>query len=451
MNISGKTPLFRAKKIESELGVKEVYLKLEGTNPYGHKIDRVSEVLIRDAMIQHKRHILVDGSKDYINSMMYFAEVNDLKVVVPQFKNEKWKRTSFKNEQILNLTRAKFENKISFIEELCLEHNYYNAANGHNNRHLSILALEDIGDEIAEKLKGQVSTVFTQLSYGHTVSSLYNGFVRTWVQGEIEKYPKIISSTIPKGNAIYDDYKKNFQLEDLDSYQIEENKYTRHLFIKDSMLLEETLKAVHDTGGEILSIDTGLLIESANYLKKKENILLTTEEAYSFAGFYKMAKEGKLEDGKHVVVLNNGKSDIQIERVEDFSKYSPDDLVGFVTEWLMEYKDSVEETKDAILNAMEKGFVYIAYRNGKVQGICVVVNLGFETFIPKYHLAYIGTKVGNKGRGIASELISQVVDVTGGNISLHVDIGNSRAEKLYEKFGFKHKYNRMIYSDEGKI
>lgn len=450
MNISGKTPLFRAKKIESDLGVKEVYLKLEGTNPYGHKIDRVSEVLIRDAMIQNKEYIFVDGSRDYINSMLYFAEVNDLKVVIPQFKNEKWKRTKYKSEQIINLTRTKFDNKISFIEEYCMENNYYNAANGHNNRHLSILALEDIGDEITEKLKGQVSTVFTQLSYGHTVSSLYNGFVRNWVQGEIERYPRIVSSTIPKGNAIYDDYKKNFQIDDLDSYDIDINKYTRHLFINDSMLLEETLKAVHDTGGEILSIDTELLIESTKYLKKLENIVLTTEEAYSFAGFYKLAKEGKIEDGKHVIILNNGKSDIQIERLEDFSKYSPDDLVGFVTEWLMQYKDSVGETKDAIYNAMNNGFVYVAYRNGKVQGICIVVNLGFETFIPRYHLAYIATKAGNKGRGIASELISEVVEVTEGNVSLHVDIGNSRAEKLYEKFGFKHKYNRMIFTGEGK-
>ncbi len=448
MNISGKTPLFRAKKIESELGIKEIYLKLEGTNPYGNKIDRVSEVIIRDAMIQNKKYILVDGSRDYINSMIYFAETSDLKAVVPQFKNEKWKKAKYKDDKIINMTKMKFENKASFIEEYCLENNYYNAANGHNNRHLSIIALEDIGDEITEKLKGNVSTVFTQLGYGHTVSSLYNGFVRNWVQGDIEKYPKIVSSTIPKGNAIYDDYKKNFQLEDLDSYDIDVNKYTRHLFTEDSMLLEETLKAVHDTGGTILSIGTDLLIESANYLRKKEHIVLTTEEAYSFAGFYKLAKEGKIQDGKHVIILNNGKSDIQIERIDSFDKYSPDELVGFVTEWLMQYKDSVEETKDAILNAMKNGYIYVAYRNGKIQGICVIVNLGFKDFIPSYHLAYIATKEGNKGRGIASELISQAVEVTEGSISLHVDIGNSRAEKLYEKFGFKHKYNRMIYTGE---
>lgn len=35
-----------------------------------------------------------------------------------------------------------------------------------------------------------------------------------------------------------------------------------------------------------------------------------------------------------------------------------------------------------------------------------------------------------------------------GNLSLHVDFGNDRATNLYEKFGFKKSYIRMIYHEE---
>jgi threonine synthase len=210
MNIAGKTPLLRAKKLEQELGVKEIYLKLEGANPFGNKFDRIAEVLVKDALMQNKKIIFVDGSQDYINSVSQFALRNDVNIKIPLFKNERWKRSKFSEEQIINMTEEVFENKVSFLENFCIEKGYYYGSNGYNNKHLSSLALEKIGDEIATRLHGDISTVFTQLSYGHTVSSLYNGFVRKWVQGEINKYPKIFSGTIPKGNVIFDDYKKKF-------------------------------------------------------------------------------------------------------------------------------------------------------------------------------------------------------------------------------------------------
>ena len=96
---------------------------------------------------------------------------------------------------------------------------------------------------------------------------------------------------------------------------------------------------------------------------------------------------------------------------------------------------------------MEKGHILLASRNGKYEGVCIVANTGFEYFHPHYHLAYIGTEKSSKGRGLATELIQRAIDLTDGSISLHVDLDNKGAKKLYEKLGFKHVYNRMIYYD----
>ena len=38
----GKTPLMRSLKLEKALGIEEIYLKLEGANPFGNKYDRIS-------------------------------------------------------------------------------------------------------------------------------------------------------------------------------------------------------------------------------------------------------------------------------------------------------------------------------------------------------------------------------------------------------------------------
>jgi threonine synthase len=66
-------------------------------------------------------------------------------------------------------------------------------------------------------------------------------------------------------------------------------------------------------------------------------------------------------------------------------------------------------------------------------------------FFPKYHLSYIATKSNIRGIGIATQLIKKVIDLTGGNFSLHVEIDNKRAIRVYEKMGLKKTYYRMFY------
>ena len=102
MKQSGRTPLLRARQLEKLLDVGEIYIKLEGANPTGHKYDRVGEIMIRDAIARGYECVLVNGSVNYIKSLQYFAELNDIEVLIPQFKNEAWKLKRFKSEYILN-------------------------------------------------------------------------------------------------------------------------------------------------------------------------------------------------------------------------------------------------------------------------------------------------------------------------------------------------------------
>ena len=442
----GKTPLMRSLKLEKALGIEEIYLKLEGANPFGNKYDRISETLVKDSIIQNKKGLLIDGPSDYIKSMVSYAQHYELQVKIALFKNEQWKKSLFQNLTFADFRRNNLNNKHEIIDSFCKNNNYYNASNIYGNKNLGIISLQKISEEISERL-GNASTVFTQLSNGFTVSGIYNGFLNKWVEGEINKYPQIFSCTIPHGNAIYKDYKKSLELNEIsiDDYDVKVNKYTKNLFADEGALLQETLNAIYDTDGKIIPVDEALLKESVQFLRKQENISLTTQEGYSFAGFYKLAREGKLKKGRHVIILNNGKSDLDLKRIENFNEYSKETITQWTKDWLQDYSDTFNETEEAIEKAMENGYIIMALRNNVPQGIGVVVNLGFKKVIPTYHLVYIGTKEGNKGRGIASELINNLVDITGGKLSLHVDLENKRARTLYQKLGFKTAYYRMIY------
>lgn len=446
MNIAGKTPLFRARKLENLLGVKKIYLKLEGANPYGHKYDRLAEFLIKDALLKQKEGILAEGPMAFIQSVILFGNASGMPVTVPMSRSVQ-NRAKLKGEYTLtDVKRSKKMNYRHFVDVFCQEHNLYNGFNGYANVNKSILAMEEIGDELYDKFGDAIDTIFLQLSYGIGLKGMYNSFERRIIKGISLQTPSLISCTIPNGNAIYEEYKKTFGTSEESGLEVISDKYSKYLKISDTELVQSSLDAVYDTRGTMLAIHEDMLIESAKQLRIKEGVHVSIPEAYSLAGLFQMAKKGQLKDGIHIVVLNDGKSHLKLEHVKK-NQYTQDQLHQFVDAFLKQYSDSFEEIVDAIANALERGTIILAKRGDIVQGIAVVVHMGFQDFIPTYHLGYIGTKEGNEGRGIATELLEEVVSFTDGNVSLHVDIENKRAMRVYEKIGFKHCYNRMIYKN----
>lgn len=444
MSITGKTPLFRARNLEALLGVGKIFLKLEGANPNGHKYDRLAEYLVRDSRFKKKAGILAEGPLAFIQSAIHFGNAKGVPVQVPICRGET-RKLKLKGEY--QPVHVKFKDAPGYrlmLDQHCQEENLLNCYNGVANINTSILALEGIGDELYGKFGDGIDSIFLQLSYGIGLTGIHNSFERRYVRGESQKTPSLYCCTTPKGNVIYENYRVKFQpLKGIDEGD-DVSKHGKSLEIRSTELLHAALDAVYDTNGDIIGISDELLQECVRVLKAKEGVRISIEEAYSLAGLFKMARDGALKNGIHVVVLNDGKSNLKIDAVKK-NDYTVDEIYQFVDMFLKQYTDSYGEITNAIANALEKGEIFLAKRNDVVQGIAVVVHTGFDKFIPTYHLGYIGTKEGNEGRGIASELLEEVVAFTGGNVSLHVDMENRRAMRVYEKVGFKHCYNRMIY------
>ncbi len=77
----GKTPLVRAKKLEEVYGVKNIYIKLEGNNPSGHREDRLSILLIKDALELDKKTLCVGSYGVMAESIAFLSEYYDVDCV----------------------------------------------------------------------------------------------------------------------------------------------------------------------------------------------------------------------------------------------------------------------------------------------------------------------------------------------------------------------------------
>ncbi|MDH8678693.1 pyridoxal-phosphate dependent enzyme [Fusibacter bizertensis] len=410
MHLSGQTPLFRAKNLEKYLGLDAIYLKLEGSNPTGHKNDRIAEALVKYAEEVEVKSIFVYGTEQYLKSIYYFASAKEFDIYAPKTKETTPYYKKYPDINWLTIPVKKNDSSNDVFEQYAQEQGYIYLSEWEKKPFIRGLAIQKMMEESIDKI-GTVGNVWTQINGGYTLRSIYHEAMRKWVDGTMEHMPKF------------------------------------HCGLSSSKLsvLEES-ESIHEivttTKANTIAITQDELKEAVKLLRKLEHIKIKPSEAYSIAAM--IQKHDNLK-GNHLVFLNDGRNEIELDEISNNKGLDKEEVVAITRKLLEPYNDSIGETEDAVQKAIDKGFIFKATRNGEIQGICIIVHMGFETFIPSYHLAYIGVKKGNSGRGVATELINQAIEKTGGNLSLHVDIPNGRAKKLYEKMGFVHTYDRMLY------
>ena len=271
----GKTPLVRAKNLEKKIGLKNIYLKLEGNNPSGYRIDRLTYILIKDALRINKNTICLSVGASFAKSLAYLSQFYNMNCVfvVPN-SNE------YNDIELFNKPNIEFieygktsEERVEHVMELCKKNRWYNANPGMNNSMISSIAHSIIVEELHSKIKGNIDTVFLQSRYGYSLGGLDLGFRQLWVANELKKIPILNSCT----------------------------DHIENLF--------------NDTVGKIIGLTQEEVNNYVSEFQKIENIKLTAANGYAIAGFMKEAEENKLLNGNHVILLNDGTIDIDVRRV----------------------------------------------------------------------------------------------------------------------------------------
>ena len=412
MHKSGQTPLLRAKHIEKQYSIASLYLKLEGSNPNGSKLDRQIEAMLKVIQGKGYQGILVQGSKKYLQTVAYYADQHEMKVFIPEQTRGK-KNSDYEAFGITPIIATK--PLLSFAKKNTL----FYLPESRLSPYITEIALQGLIAEVLFR-RPETSHIWLQLKEGLTLKSAYQSALQLWLNGDIEKMPTFHCGVTQERYAYI-------------------NATLPHLPNTD--LLKDTLTRTY---ASLYGITEPMMRDAMKLMRQQEHISMSKANSLAMAAF--LSDSQSHQEGHHVVILNDGKSDVVIEEISDQKNFDLEKLVTQTREFLTPYHDSDEEMRDAILNARQKGFIFKATQKEQLQGICVIVHMGFDHFIPSYHLAYIGVKKGNAGRGLATTLMSEAIEKTGGNLSLHVDIPNKRAKKLYEKMGFVHKYDRMIYS-----
>lgn len=186
MYLSGQTPLFRAKNLEKHLGIDTIYLKLEGSNPTGHKNDRIAESLIHFAHDHDFKKIFVQGSKQYMRSVLYFAEGKALEVYSPKIKDTLSQQKNFTSVHWIPFKVPPKAFAIDVYEKYALDHEMYFMTEWEKKPFIRSLAIQKITEEILAKIP-EPTDFWTQVNGGYTLKSIYQESMRSWVNGTLKQ------------------------------------------------------------------------------------------------------------------------------------------------------------------------------------------------------------------------------------------------------------------------
>lgn len=117
----------------------------------------------------------------------------------------------------------------------------------------------------------------------------------------------------------------------------------------------------------------------------------------------------------------------------------------FLFKHLEQYGDALEDIERSLIYSREKGGVIItATLEDKIVGSVVLNETGMKGYIPEHILVYIAVSNKARGEGIGKGLMEKAIEITDGDIALHVEKDNP-ARFLYEKVGFTNPYLEMRY------
>ena len=298
----GGTPLYRAEKLEEELGVKKVYVKHEGLNPSGSFKDRGMTVGLTKAIELGKKAVACASTGNTSASMaMYAAKAGmDAYVLLPAGKVALGKvaQALMHGARVIGID-GNFDDALKIVREVCEREGIYllNSVNPFRPEGQKTIAYE-IADEI-----GAPDRVVLPVGNAGNISAIYKGFRELHDLGMIDAVPKMTGVQAEGAAPIYRAF-----IEGRDTIQPVEKPETVATAIRigNPVNARKALRAIYESEGLAEIVSDEEIIQAQKFLAAKEGIGVEPASAASVAGLRKLVERGVVEKDETIVCVVTG-------------------------------------------------------------------------------------------------------------------------------------------------
>ncbi len=308
----GQTSLVKSTRIAKEIGLKELYLKLEGENPTGTHKDRLAIQHVDDAIIRGYDTISVGSCGNYGVAMSFVACKSNLacRVYLPRkYSGEMIETIKGYGAQAI-LVEGSYEDAVIESRRQAENNGWYDANPGTKNTPTALVAYVDISEEILEDLGETPSTVSIPMGNGTTLAGVHLGFRLLWHKKRATSIPRMIGVSSQGNNSITHSFSNGLHdMEDLEPGDLNETEVNEPLLNWHAYDGQEALNAIYDTHGMAVGLTDREMLHY-NELLKEEGISSLPASASALGGLKRFIVENGIE-GKHVVLLTSGVKNVR--------------------------------------------------------------------------------------------------------------------------------------------
>jgi len=306
----GDTTMLRARNIERETGLRQLYLKFEGGNPTGTQKDRIAFAQVMDGLRRGYDAITLATCGNYGVAVAFAASLAGLRclIYIPETYHtkrieelEQWGteiiRTPGDYENAVLISRGEAENK-----EL------YDANPGGANTNLQLRSYGEIAYEIYDELRDAPACVAVAVSNGTTLAGIHKGFISLYRRGKTSRIPRFVAGSSHSKNPIVQAYVKGLDhCEDLNPTRIRESRINEPLINWHSADGEHALQGIRKTQGWAGNATDRNMRFYSRLLREKEGLHVLPASTAGLIAMIDGHQRESLASDRYVAVLTGRK------------------------------------------------------------------------------------------------------------------------------------------------
>jgi threonine synthase len=302
----GDTTQQRARNLERETGLRQIYLKFEGGNPTGTQKDRVAFTMVRDALRRGYEAITVATCGNFGAALGYAARIAKVRAVafVPEtFSTRRATEMEATGTHVVRVPGT-YEDAVMVSRERAAIHEWYDANPGSENGDLQLEAYAGIAYEIFDELRDAPAAVAVPVSNGTTLAGIHHGFMRLERRGKISRVPRMIGASTYRKNPIVRSFVNNIpECVDLDPAEAKETGINEPLVNWHAFDGQLALDAIRSSGGWAGDATDKAMLTHARLLREREGLDVLPASTSALAVLLKGHAQNPLPPDRYVVVL----------------------------------------------------------------------------------------------------------------------------------------------------
>lgn len=307
----GDTTLWRARNIEREVNLRQLFLKFEGSNPSGTQKDRIAFGQCMDALRRGFDAITVATCGNYGVALALAASLAGLKCIIyiPKTYHTSRAKEMTDMDAEIRLIPGDYEKAVDVSKELALKQEIYDANPGGVNTPLQLKNYGQIAYEIYDELRDAPMSVTAPVSNGTTLAGIYKGFLSLYRRGKTSHMPRVVAGSSYRKNPIVYAYLNHFPTcTDLDSSKIRETKINEPLINWHSIDGDHVLEAIRETNGWAGYASDKKMLAFAKLIREREGLNVVPASTAGLIALVERHKKEPLPNDRYVVILTGRKA-----------------------------------------------------------------------------------------------------------------------------------------------